>query len=420
MANKKVKFLSKEDRAFLLDVERYNPGIVAGIEKSGSLPDWFIDAAQRGKAQYGSDTDRKVIKETELSKLNTLISQLSKPAIYKNFIESTADESGLTANELRDRLEAYQETQSQFGGLLTKTRPDKNRLEVAVHNIMTEEGWSGRVADQKTPEFVKLLMSSPDPTENLKKSLGAENSKGEKVYDSVDKRLIALGGQVRDNQFSTYDVSDASPDISRLKEAIATATTKEEKDAAIESYLSGLPGELKSSRESFLSGEEDRAFSALERQVPLVLQNLNVRGMLQSGEREDELTTRALSLGSSLEEIQAELEADDNQFYFDAAFQNALRKELSSVEDYRSAIGGARRNILTERENRFQSSQSELDRQLQEDLTTSSYARDIALQRKKLQRERQQQQDANRLGIVSKIGETAANIGTNVVLDKVG
>src|SRR3990167_133942 len=217
MANKKTKFLSKEDRAFLLDVERYNPSFIANVEKTGNMPDWFIDAAQRGKAQYGSDTDRKVITNQDFSKINTIVQKLGTKETFKRFIEDTADESGLTANELRDRLEAYQETQSQFGGLLTKTRPDKNRLEVAVHNIMTEEGWSGNTADKKVPEFVKLLMSSSDPTEELKKSLGAENSRGEKVYDSVDKRLIALGGQVRDNQFSTYDVSDASSDISRLQ-----------------------------------------------------------------------------------------------------------------------------------------------------------------------------------------------------------
>src|SRR3990167_9910613 len=119
MANKKTKFLNKADRDFLLDVERYNPGTIASIEKSGKLPDWFIKNVKIGKASYGSDTKREVIKEEELSKLNTIVSQFDKPDIYKNFIATTADEAGLTANELKDRLEAFQETKTQFGGLST-------------------------------------------------------------------------------------------------------------------------------------------------------------------------------------------------------------------------------------------------------------------------------------------------------------
>ena len=69
MANKKVKFLSKQDKAFLLDVERYNPGFTVNVEKTGNMPNWFIDAVQRGKAQYGSDTDRKIITKENFDKL---------------------------------------------------------------------------------------------------------------------------------------------------------------------------------------------------------------------------------------------------------------------------------------------------------------------------------------------------------------
>ena len=114
------------------------------------------------------------------------------------------------------------------------------------------------------------------------------------------------------------------------------------------------------------------------------------------------------------------MEFEDNQFYYDSAFQNALRNELSKVEDYRSAISGARKKVMTGREEKFRSSQSELDRQMQEDLTTSAYSRNIALKRKEAQRQQQQQQDQDRLVVLSKIAETGANIATNVALKKVG
>ena len=419
MANRKVKFLTKEDRQMLLDLES-NPsfrGVIKYAEETGKLDPRVIE--------YLSKTSEGVVSagggQKELSKLESIVSKLGTPEIFEQFLKDTSDESGLTKNELQDRLEAFQ-GRKEVGG--TEQQLDKNRLESTIHSELTRLEGKG-VADAGTPVIVKKYLSGELPSgAEVQRLIHQEFGGGEKgkvLNEDTVKFFDQFSNTVGGSEFRRQvPIEDVAPDLQRLQDRIATLTTKEEKDKAIEDFLSGLPGELKTSREQFLASEEERALSALERQVPLVLQNLNVRGMLQSGERVDELTTRALNLDASLEEIQADLEVEDNQFYYDSAFQNALRNELSKVEDYRSAISGARKKVMTGREEKFRSSQSELDRQMQEDLTTSAYSRNIALKRKEAQRQQQQQQDQNRLGVLSKIAETGANIATNIALKKVG
>ena len=414
MANRKVKFLTKEDRQMLLDLES-NPsfrGVIKYAEETGKLDPRVIE--------YLSKTSEGVVSagggQKELSKLESIVSKLGTPEIFEQFLKDTSDESGLTKNELQDRLEAFQ-GRKEVGG--TEMQFNKDAIRDELYKGLAEGGnkhVAKKGSELLADEYAKGNMLSGHAAQMfLESKTGTHFSQDQVVF--LDAFVNRVGGSEFRQQ---VPIEDVAPDFQRLQDRIATLTTKEDKDKAIEDFLSGLPGELKTSREQFLASEEERALSALERQVPLVLQNLNVRGMLQSGERVDELTTRALNLDASLEEIQADLEFEDNQFYYDSAFQNALRNELSKVEDYRSAISGARKKVMTGREEKFRSSQSELDRQMQEDLTTSAYSRNIALKRKEAQRQQQQQQDQNRLGVLSKIAETGANIATNVALKKVG
>lgn|SRR3990167_8299710 len=407
MAKRRTKALNEADRVVLQNLEKSYPGSLAYAEKEGKIDPRVQEFFNKMAKSDPEGAQKQLDRYTLLAKQVGL--KYTKQELDE-FLKQTEKEAGLTPEELEDRLEAFQEIgkKTMQGGL------DKNRLEKTVYDALSQYE-NESVAKQHTAEIVEHYLSGKLPS-------GAEIQSiiGGKLSEDTVKWFDQFGSVVGGSEFRKEVPIEVSSDISRLQERIGTLKTQAERDAAINDYLAQLPENLRQSREQFLSGEEQRAMSALERQVPAVLQDLNIRGMLQSGEVEDELTTRALNLESSLEDMQTELEAEDNQFYYDAAFQNSLRNELSKVEDYRSALAQHRQNVLTERERGFKSRQSELDIQLNEDLARSGYARNAALQRQKLQREREQTQEQNRLNVVSKIAETGANIATNVALKSIG
>ena len=421
----KTKFLTKDERHFLVSAEQqFYPGLIKYINENGYLPN---DFSAKYIQKYGEKGSEKYL----LSYQQT-VDKFKQPGIYEDFIKKTAKESDLTSAELQDRLEAFQGLGNVPPKSVTKVKEFEDFLTTEitdqVHGQFKDVSITREVAEKVARAISGRLLKNEDVTDQeIAERIQNEGSAGEgaAIFDGDQferlKKVVAPNVKktvsLNKDKFVNVKVPfDVSKDVTRLQDLISTKQAAEAKRGEIESFVSGLPEELRSSREEFISGEEERAFSELERQVPLVLQDLNVRGMLQSGERMDALTTKALSLGASLEEIQADLEAEDNQFYFDAAYKNAIRDELDKAESYRSAIGAERGRITTERERKFRSAEAELDRQLGENLTRSEYARNAALQR----RSRQSQQKNQQAEVIPKIAETATNIATAVILKKIG
>lgn len=195
--------------------------------------------------------------------------------------------------------------------------------------------------------------------------------------------------------------------IGRLQELLGIRRSEREKNAAVDELTANIQKELAASRDELLSGEYERAGASFRDYIPRALSGLNQRGLLFSGDVEDELTSKALELQGGLEDYQAQLEAQDNQFYFDAAYKNAIRKQIGASEDYRSALESERQRIMSEREEGFISAQSKLDRRLKETLQTSDLQRQEDLTRAKLERAKKESSSATKSGLF-------ANIATNV------
>lgn len=346
------------------------------------------------------------------------------------------DPALLTEEELQDKLEALQ----GISPTETKT-PRKEQLKSIILNSLNELYPDvialGNNADDAASRITDLVLKGEpikdaaktvfdtfssewrETNDRQKQEFGRIVS-GKPLQDLINKKLTQPIDYYKGEDVTPFTgVNPYAEDIKIAQGLLSTKGAKREKDQTIEDYLSGLQGQLAGSTEQFLKSEEERAYGELERQVPLVLQNLNARGMLFSGEVEDALTTRALSLGSSLEAIQADLEAEDSQFYYDAAYRNALKKELQSVDDYKSAISTQRGRVLTERSQKFRSTQEELDRELDEELKKSDYTRDLALRRKGLERQRTSAEQARRGQLIGNIAEAGTRIVGGVAADKV-
>lgn len=363
-------------------LRKRNPDLFRELQQmyQGKTKKQFEDDLKSGDLPYGyQDRVKKILSE----------------------VVELPDEASLTDEELQYKLEAY-------GKEKPKTTLNRERMIADITSAVKgidREGSEAQIQNSAEEIFKEIF----NPGQGL---------------TGINKQTLKhLAESFRGAVQNYYETTNVKEDVSRIEDALTARKSATEKESAIEGYISSIPSELQASREEFMKGEEERAFGELERQVPLVLQNLNVRGMLQSGEREDELTSRALNLGSSLEQIQSDLEAEDNQFYYDAAYRNALRKELESVEDYRSAIETKRGTVLKERERSYQSKQSELNRKLEEDLTSSNYARDLALRRKEEERRKQELEDERTSQLISTGIGSAVNLGGNLLinrLDKTG
>ena len=175
--------------------------------------------------------------------------------------------------------------------------------------------------------------------------------------------------------------------------------------------MSKLPEELRSNRESFLTSERQFANEEFEDFIPQAQQSANVRGALFSGDVEDMLSQRAAELQGGLDLFSTQLEAEDMEFYGNAAYQNQIRKTLESREDYRTALEEERSRVFGEREKRFISAQSELDSVAEERLQRQQYERQLSSQEVRLKRQQDAEDRNRRNQNISSIGRTVGTIG---------
>lgn len=413
----KIETLSREELQELQNIASIHAGgyenLLDYLEEKGKLPDDVVNYFQQGGE--GS--------KVALSRIESIVSKLpNQNEAFKRFIEKTKDESVLTQEELQDRLTALQGIEPIPQANIQQIKDEiktafflRGGDETHISNFLTFED-AERISRELASYIVNEAVSPQDIANRASVLLGQsgviKTGKGRELEKNTIPNAISdiLNAGQRYIDFREGG-ERREEDIKRVQDLLSARKEVDVREQEIEDYLSGLPEELRRTREEFLTGEEKRAEEELERQVPFILQDLNVRGMLFSGEVSDALTSRALSLGSSLESIRAELEEEDNQFYYDAAYKNALRKNLESVEDYRSVLGEERQRILTGREQKFRSYQSLLDRILDEELRKSEYQRDLALKRQEFARQRDLERSQSRRELFSRLGQTAGTIG---------
>lgn len=416
---KKSSFLTADEFDKLSKIlNRYSTGAAAG----------FFEALDSGK-EFPSG----VLSADQISDIQPIISKL--PANRRDVLtqylggsENILKESGLTDEELQTRLEGYQE----LGETKTPSQFDKDKYEdfiaQQIANKVRENFSVSNSSDfykSIAKKYSDDIRQGKDVTQSLTEDIFSRASIGGREgnvfngserasnFESLKQVSKDIQGFVREHGGSfnrPEQLTDTSTDISRVQDILSTRGKTREKEGVIEDYLTALPQELSASREEFLGGEESRAFDELSRQVPIVRQNLNAQGLLFSGDVGDVLSSQTLDIQSQLDAVRAQTEAEDSQFYYDAAYRNAIRKELQSTEDYRTAIGTERGRILSERESKFRSYQSDIDRQLDEQLKRSDYERQLAANRIRLSNTRREQEDQRRVNTISNIGSTGANI----------
>ena len=408
-----ISSLTPDQRQQLYTIaNQYFPGeirdeMLDAIDKTGNIPD---ELWRKGNF---SDASRNTV----LQVLQPVLASFpSRKDVLGRLTGQTVQEEDLTDEELQNRLEAFQEYGKTPGESSVRQLEEKQIMSMAAElKGGIPPGYS--IADKVLRDISEYSVQNlrrgtydPAVVENALINSGM----GDSDIAIFNARSLSKGPpviytrQVESGQFQEPipgTFPDVSQDVSRIKQSIGARQFGAKRTRDIEDYLTALPADLARSREEYLEGERGRGMAAFEDYIPQALSELNRSGMLFSGQVEDLLTSKAVNFQGGFEGLQAEEEAMDNQFYFDAAYRDAIRKELGGREDYRAGLESERQRVTTERGQRFQSRQADYDRQLEEELTTSDLQRQYELNRSRIASRRSSEESARR-------GQTFADLAS--------
>src|SRR3990167_792192 len=414
MAKRRTRALNEADRAVLQNLETNYPGSLAYAEKNGKVDPRVIKFFQEASANTENLESKKGL-ETQLARYTSLAETVGKKYTQpelEGFLKQTEKEADLTPQELEDRLEAFQE----IGAFTKQGGFDKNRLESSISQELTSLGYDKNTADGLTAAVVnQVLAGKKESADTIR-----EAAPGAVTAEDTIRYFNELGNRLGGSEFRTEEPIDTKADVTRIQGQLDAYKTQAEKEGALTSYLNALPAELHGQTDERLRGLYSRAQEGFEQDVkPRLRAGANVRGMLFSGDVQDLEATEAANIQADLESTRAGLEQSDYDFYFNAAYQDTVRKLLDANTNYRSALDTERGRVMTDRATRFQESQDELNRRQSERLTEQDYNLKLQSQRSRMNRDRDIASDKNRndlintgLGVVGQVAGTY--VGTKI------
>lgn len=275
-------------------------------------------------------------------------------------------------------------------------------IEDTVKQIFGDKS-SGDLTDQELQDKLDLLNAY------------REEGRGQAVGGTITEDVSPGGTTLIDLplsgvRFDPADTEKYDAEINSIKEILSGRKFQAEKNAAEEDYLSQLPSYLQETRDEQLGALEEQALNEYGEYVPRAMGSLNAQGLLFSGDVEDELSTRALNISSELDAIALQTEAEDNEFYYQAAYNRAFKKNMESRRDYDLAIAEERGKVITERENRFKSNQSDLNRVLEEQLKRDDAERNLRLKEASLRTNRDASKNSRRGQLFSNLVQSGLSV----------
>ena len=421
MAKRRTRALSEADRAVLQNIEQAYPGSTAYAEKNGKIDPRVQEFFKQMSKSDPDGAQKQLDRYTSLAE--TVGKKYTRPEL-ETFLETTKNEADLTPQELEDRLEAFQEiggtttgTPENLGGL---TDFIANEIDQQIKGQVGTEGLSADTFKGLADLIAKTYLSGRDISdqelaEKIKNESGVNYVS--KDFERIKKVVVpkvkeAINRDVQNFKSTVSGPVDVSADVKRIQDQLDTYKTQAEKEGALTSYLNALPAELQGQTDERLRGLYSRAQEGFEQDVkPRLRAGANVRGMLFSGDVQDLEATEAANIQADLESTRAGLEQSDYDFYFNAAYQDTVRKLLDANTNFRSALDTERGRVMTDRATRFQESQDELNRRQSERLTEQDYNLKLQSQRSRMNRDRDIASDKNRndlintgLGVVGTVG----------------
>src|SRR3990167_274232 len=409
------KAYSGVDADFILDFFKTHGKVPYASNKAGIDYTKAIDILSAGGL---GRTEEKPRTQEELTKI----------------VEKLKDEPNLTEQELAEKSDALRELgkipSTENKQLISNRATElKNNLHAALsknsQGVLNEQQVND-IANRLATDILSGKVTQWNYDENNPASLGWASDLAQGGWRGIAKGFANEAKNIL-KPIEYYQGKTEVPegeipkDIKRVQDQLTAMRTKGASEAEVEDYLSKLPSELQAGREQFIAGETERSGARFREQtVPRSLEALGQRGALYSGDVEDLLTTQAFGVQNDLAGLKYQLEQQDNEFYFNAAYRDKVKKILESNLDVRQALGQERQNVLLCQQRQFQQGQQQLDIQSDERLARQGYERQARAQEAQARRQRDQQERQQRQGMYGNLGQTLGTLGGIAVAPATG
>src|SRR3990167_4002964 len=290
----------------------------------------------------------------------------SKRQAYEQFLGQTdiGKEPELTDEELQERLNLY----GELGGI-KETGLDEQKL----YNFLLDKFKKSYKTDKGNEKDIPLAeRNARFVLEYLK------NNKRLPEPSQLERGAIPLNIDVinplrEGNIYGEFlkTSPETGEDVKRIQDIVSGRGLKRQREEELSQFESGLESELGRGREEFLAGEQEYGSRYFQEQIaPKIAENLNVRGLLYSGDLQSELARSAAGIQSGTEQEYLRLQEEDDLFFQNAAYQTTFKKEIEAGRGISESLASERGTAL-ERQSRIQESRlrSERDygRQQQQD-----------------------------------------------------
>jgi len=260
--------------------------------------------------------------------------------------------------------------------------------------------------DTISPSEIKNLIKDLKELQEVKLAPAIRGAAGGSAF-VPDPR----GGLLPTFNVNVGGVSTAE-NIFDLEQLLPTVQEKFDRAAASAGLEAALPGELaRSTAEAVGAVRKEGKRFVREELTPEVLQQLNVRGLLPSGDLANELARVSGGVQSSIEQFESELQDADDLFFQNAGFRNALQLELEAGETIAGRVAVERRKVLAESETKFLSDVAGLRNRFAFEKLTRRGQTALASERERLRRERDLSSASRRTGTFRNIGTAVGTIG---------
>jgi hypothetical protein len=346
----------------------------------------------------------------ELSGADILTGKAGKPI----------DEASLTDEELsrrRDLFETLGSTGESIGGYSSQIKEAIER-KVEAYGIPGEMGKDvskalTEIVSQKGyyPQADELRQALKEYSDAHKNEMGAGGRLSS--LGTLAERFAPLTNFINDqdarNELSglfnnIQKAPDTSEDVRRLDELLGTRKETVAREGEIDKFITGIPGELEGPRNERIKQLRDLGGRQFEAQAPGLLAREAALGRYHSGAAGDVLANAYGDIEQNVESEAARLKSGDDDFYFNAAYQNQIRKIMEGRATAGASQGFERENIRGQQEQRFQQGQFDINANLQNDLLMQKYENQLQSAQKARQRQQDLQSRANRAGTAGALG----------------
>lgn len=227
-----------------------------------------------------------------------------------------------------------------------------------------------------------------------------------------------FGANIGSGSYDAFTVKDA--DIKTVEDLLAGRKEKSAMESELGQYIEGLPGELTNSRQDYLSSLTSGAERQFAMESPKTKALLNARGALNSGAAGDLLASTAGDIYEPIQRIQAKLEAEDNAFYANMAYQNKVRQLLESSADWRTALDVERANVRSKQNQDFISAQDSLNNQYNSGLQEREYERALQATKARLDAASKEKSSSLTSGLIKAGVKAGVQVGASAIAGPAG